>query len=159
MSASSAAHPWQVRTGKGLFLVDSQRERRYNYLTPFAERCRSGRTGTTGNRVGAYRLSRVRIPLSPPSSVTSAPSFVHLASFKVRLGAPRSSFVPMPTDELQGSGCVLSRTVNKHSPLSANPSPMTGGTTIIQGFPGYIPTQGFLPGGTSGFRQEHRNEL
>ena len=35
---------------------------------PPAERCQSGRMGATGNRVGVNRLSRVRIPPSPPSN-------------------------------------------------------------------------------------------
>ena len=37
-----------------MVLVDTGKPARYNYRTHFAERCRSGRTGTTGNRVGAY---------------------------------------------------------------------------------------------------------
>ena len=49
-----------------------------------AERCRSGRTGTTGNRVGAESLSRVRIPPSPPvcdiSPCTCAPASARIAS-------------------------------------------------------------------------------
>ena len=40
------------------------------------ERCRSGRTGATGNRVGVNRLSRVRIPPSPPPTpIESLPVF------------------------------------------------------------------------------------
>ena len=44
-------------------------------LTPsLTERCRSGRTGATGNRVGASSFSRVRIPPSPPSRHKLQPS-------------------------------------------------------------------------------------
>jgi MOSC domain-containing protein YiiM len=65
------------------------------------ERCRSGRTGTTGNRVGS-NVSRVRIPLSPPSGLWHLPFAIYHGVRHQALAFSRASTAPCPLFESFG---------------------------------------------------------